>query len=208
MAVAYGFDKLSIRKLNNLREPDETAKIHVIEGEADKGAPVTMEITGLTKEAVKVFGGNIEYFVVRKGVGDVAANFGILDLPTEVEQEIYGYEIVEEGIDGIGKDTESPFVAAFCESEDMQGAPVAYAILAGTLTTDGFSIETKTDEDFTPEPGETVMSAVSRKVKVDTKEKEFHVMRAFGSTAVEKLRTIVLGAPVTEGEDEPIEEEE
>ncbi|GGI64743.1 phage tail protein [Enterococcus alcedinis] len=200
MAVAYGFKSLSIRALDKNRQPSTTAPIHVIKGDPEKGAPVTMELTGLTKEAVKVFGGNIEYFVVRKGVGAVAANFGLLDLPTKIEQEIYGYEIVKEGIDGIGNNTEAPFVAAFCESEDMKGEPVAYAILAGTLTTDGFSIATKTDEDFTPEPGETVMSAVSRKVTVETEEKEFHVMRAFGSASVEELRTIVLGAPLTGGE--------
>lgn len=200
MAVAYGFKRLSIRVLDENRQPSTTAPIHVIKGDPQKGAPVTMELTGLTKEAVKVFGGNIEYFVVRKGVGAVAANFGLLDLPTKIEQEIYGYEIVKEGIDGIGNNTEAPFVAAFCESEDMKGEPVAYAILAGTLTTDGFSIATKTDEDFTPEPGETVMSAVSRKVTVETEEKEFHVMRAFGSASVEELRTIVLGAPLTGGE--------
>lgn len=200
MAVAYGFKSLSIRVLDENRQPSKTAPIHVIKGDPQKGAPVTMELTGLTKEAIKVFGGNIEYFVVRKGVGAVAANFGLLDLPTKIEQEIYGYELVKEGIDGIGNNTEAPFVAAFCESEDMTGEPVAYAILAGTLTTDGFSIATKTDEDFTPEPGETVMSAVSRKVTVETEEKEFHVMRAFGSASVEELRTIVLGAPLTGGE--------
>ena len=196
MATVYGFEKLSIRVLDEARKPDTTAKIHVIEGKPNEGAPVTMELTGLTKEAVKVFGGNIEYFVVRKGVGSVAANFGLLDLPTKIEQEIYGYEVVKEGIDGIGNNTEAPFVAAFCESEDMKGEPVAYAILAGTLTSDGFSIATKTDEDFTPEPGETVMNVVSRKVTVAEEEKEFHVMRAFGSAAVEELRTIVLGAPL------------
>lgn len=201
MATVYGFKQLSIRKLTDALAPDTTSEIHVIKGAKTEGAPVTMEISGLSKEAQKVFGADIEYFSIRKGVGNVAANFGLLDLPTAVEQEILGYETLDEGIDGIGKETEAPFVAAFCESEDMQGEPVAFAILAGTFSTDAYSLSTKTDEDFTPEPGEYVLSAISRKVTVEpADEKEFHVLRAFGSTAVEKLRTIVLGAPLTGGE--------
>lgn len=202
MPNTYGFDKLSLRKLKNDKTPDETAAIHVIEGEAEKGAPVTVEITGLAKEAVKVFGGDIEYFVARKGVGQVAANFGLLDLPPKVEQEVLGYTLMGEGIDGIGDETEAPYFAAFCESEDLYGKPVAFALTCGTFSTDGFSLATKNDEDFTPEPGEYVHSCMSRKIVVDSEEKYFHVMRAFGEAAVTKLKTAVLGTAPSDGGEE------
>lgn len=193
MAQTYGFDKLSIRKLKDDKTPDTTSDIIVIEGEAKKGAPVTMEITGLTKDAVKVFGGNIEYFVVRKGVGNVAANFGLLDLPVAAEQELLGYNLMGEGIDGIGEETEAPYVAAFCESEDLYGEPVAFALTCGTFSRDGISLATKTDETFTPEPGEYVQTCLSRSIEIDEGEKKFHVMRAFGESAVAKLKTAILG---------------
>lgn len=197
MAQTYGFDKLSIRVLKENREPDTSKAIHVIEGEAKKGAPVTMEITGLTKEAVKVWGGNVEYFIVRKGVGAVAANFGILDLPTEVEDELLGYLKMADGIAGIGNNTEAPYAAAFMEAEDLYGTPVAFALTAGTFNNDGFSLATKTDEDFTPEPGEYVYTAMSRKITIETKAEQLHVLRATGKEAVEKLKTIILGDPQT-----------
>ncbi|MDT2814370.1 phage tail protein [Vagococcus carniphilus] len=198
MSETYGFDKLSIRKLTTKREPDETAKVHVIEGTATEGAPVTMEITGLTKEAVKVWGGDVEYFTIRKGVGAVAANFGLLDVPSAVDQEILGYLEMAEGIDAIGNDSEAPYVAVVAESEDLNsGAPVAFGIVSGTFGKDGFSLATKTDEDFTPEPGEYVLTAVSRKVKIEEKEKQVHVLRAFGDAAVKKMKEAVLGKETT-----------
>ncbi len=198
MSETYGFEKLSIRKLTDSRKPDTTAKIHVIEGETKKGAPVTMEITGLKKEGVKVWGGNLEYFTVRKGVGEVAANYGLLDLPYEVEQELLGYIKMDEGIDAIGENTEAPYVATVAESEDFStGEPVAFAVVAGTFSKDGLSLATKTDGDFTPEPGEYVLSAVSREVTFETQTERVHVLRAFGDSAVTKLKKVVLGEPNT-----------
>lgn len=197
MSEVYGFKRLSVRKLDIKREPDKKSKIHVIEGNATEGAPVTMEITGLTKEGVKVWGGDLEYFTIRKGVGAVAANYGLLDVPTEIEQELLGYIVMGKGLDAIGNNSEAPYVAAVAESEDLNtGAPVAFAVVSGTFSKDGFSLATKNDEDFSPEPGEYVLTAVSRKIKIEEKEEQIHVLRAFGAEAVAKLKTVVLGDPV------------
>lgn len=189
----YGFDKLSVRKLTTELEPDTAAEIHVLEGKQKEGGPTAFDLTGLSKEAVKVFAGNVEYYLARKGTGSVAANFGLLDVPAEVEQEILGLIKMAEGIDGFGDETEPPYMAAVAEAEDLYGEPVAFAMVAGSFNRDGFSLATKNDEDFTPEAGEYVYNAISRKVKIDTNEKAVKVLRAFGEEAVTKMKTAVLG---------------
>lgn len=189
----YGFDKLSVRKLTTELEPDTAAEIHVLEGKQKEGGPTAFDLTGLSKEAVKVFAGNVEYYLARKGTGSVAANFGLLDVPVEVEQEILGLIKMAEGIDGFGDETEPPYMAAVAEAEDLYGEPVAFAMVAGSFNRDGFSLATKNDEDFTPEAGEYVYNAISRKVKIDTNEKAVKVLRAFGEEAVTKMKTAVLG---------------
>ncbi|MGJ0738267.1 phage tail protein [Enterococcus casseliflavus] len=193
----YGFDKLSVRKLTTALEPDTAAEIHVLEGKQKEGGPTAFDLTGLSKEAVKVFAGNVEYYLARKGTGSVAANFGLLDVPVEVEQEILGLIKMAESIDGFGDETEPPYMAAVAEAEDLYGEPVAFAMVAGSFNRDGFSLATKNDEDFTPEAGEYVYNAISRKVKIDTNEKTVKVLRAFGEEAVTKMKTAVLGEPVT-----------
>lgn len=189
----YGFDKLSVRKLTTELEPDTTTQVHVLEGKQKEGGPTAFDLTGLSKEAVKVFAGNVEYYLARKGTGSVAANFGLLDVPVEIEQEILGLIKMAEGIDGFGDETEPPYMAAVAEAEDLYGEPVAFAMVAGSFNRDGFSLATKNDEDFTPEAGEYVYNAISRKVKIDTNEKTVKVLRAFGTEAVTKMKTAVLG---------------
>ncbi|WP_430609690.1 phage tail protein [Enterococcus sp. DIV0876] len=192
----YGFDKLSVRKLSETLEPDTTAEIHVLEGKQKEGGPTAFDLTGLSKEAVKVFAGNVEYYLVRKGTGSVAANFGLLDVPVEIEQEILGLIKMAEKIDGFGDETEPPYMAAVAEAEDLYGEPVAFAMVAGSFNRDGFSLATKNDEDFTPEAGEYVYNAMSRKIKIDTVEKSVKVLRAWGEEAVASLKTAVLGEPI------------
>lgn len=188
----YGFEKLSVRVLKDDLTPGSTA-IKVIEGEKGKGATTSFDLTGLTKTPVKVFGSNIEYYISRKGTGEVAANFGLLDLDAETEGELLGFIEAAAGIQGIGEETEPPYVAAVAEAEDLYGEPVAFAMVAGTFSRDGFSLATKNDEDFTPEAGEYVYTAVSRKLTFGEEEKKYKVLRAFGSAAVAQLKTTVLG---------------
>jgi len=195
----YGFNKLSVRKLTTALEPDTTAKIHVLEGEQKKGGPTSFDLTGLSKEAVKVFAGNVEYYLARKGTGSVAANFGLLDLPVDVEQELLGLITfgTDSKIDGFGDETEPPYVAVVAEAEDLYGEPVAFAMVAGSFNRDGYSLATKNDEDFKPEAGEYVYNAITRKIQIDSKEKAVKVLRAWGTAAVDKMKTAVLGTETT-----------
>ncbi len=193
MAETYGFSKLSTRKLKEDLTPDETAEIHVLEGIPTKGGPTSFELTGLSKEAVKVYAGDREYYISAKGTGSVAANFGLLDVPNVIEQELLGLIVFKEGIDAFGDATEPPYTAVVAEAEDLYGEPVAFAIVAGKFNRDGYSMATKTDEDFTPEAGEYVHNAVSRNMTIGTVSKMVKVMRAYGTENVASLKAAVLG---------------
>lgn len=161
----YGFSKITIKKLDN--ELNRIAdKKYVIEGKPKQGAAASFEITGLTKEPSKVFGSNIAYYVARKGHGDIAANLGILDIPAVIDHEILGHTKASETskVYHIGEDTEPPYYAVLIESEDLYGEKIGFGMYAGTFSSDGVKGETLNDDDFTPEPGEYVYSAVSRQI--------------------------------------------
>ena len=61
MSETYGFSKVSSRVLKSDLTPDTTKEIRVMEGVPTEGGPTSFELTGLSKEAVKVFAGNREY---------------------------------------------------------------------------------------------------------------------------------------------------
>lgn len=161
----YGFDSITIQQLDNELKPISGKQIK-IDGTPKKGAAASFEITGLTKEPVKVFGSNIAYFLARKGHGQVVANFGILDVPATLEHEMMGHTKFEE--DGkvyhVGENTEPPYYAVLVESKDLYGENIGFGLYAGTFSRDGYSGETLNDDDFTPEPGEYVFTAISKKI--------------------------------------------
>lgn len=193
MAETYGFSTVSTRVLKTDLTPDTSKDIRVLKGVPTEGGPTSFDLTGLSKEVQKVFAGDREYWISAKGTGTVAANFGLLDVPVEIEQELLGLVIMQEGIDGFGDDTEPPYTAAVVESEDLYGEPVAFAMLAGKFNRDGYSLATKTDAEFTPEAGEYVYNAVSREITMGENTKMLKVLRAFGAANVESLKTTVLG---------------
>jgi phi13 family phage major tail protein len=197
MPETYGFNKLSTRVLKKDLTPDTTKKIRVLEGVQEEGGPVSFDLTGLAKDAVKVFAGDREYYLASKGVGAAAGNFGVLDVPAEIEAEWLGLVQMKEGIDGFGDKTDPPYVAVFAESETLSGEAIAWALVAGKFNRDGFSLATKTDEDFTPEPGEYVHNAVTREITVGDKTEKMKVLRAVGTANVEALKTAVLGEATT-----------
>lgn len=193
MSETYGFSKVSTRVLKSGLTPDIAKPIRVMEGVPTKGGPTSFELTGLSKEAVKVFAGNREYYISAKGTGSVAANFGLLDVPAEIERELLGLISFGEGIDAFGENTEPPYIAVVAESEDLStGEPM----VGGKFNRDGFSLATKNDEDFTPEAGEYVFNAVSRSITITDKTEMVKVMRAYGKANVESLKTVVLGTPL------------
>lgn len=196
----YGFKRLSTRVLKSDLTPDTTKEIRVLEGIQEEGGPVSFELTGLAKEAAKVFAGDREYYLAAKGVGAASGNFGVLDVPAEIEAEWLGLIKMKEGIVGFGDNTNPPYIAVFAESETLYGEPMAWALVAGKFNRDGYSLATKTDEDFTPEAGEYVHNAVSRKIKFGTEEEMVKVLQAIGEENVKELKTAVLGEASSKGE--------
>lgn len=161
----YGFDSMTIMQLNNDLKPIDGKQVK-IDGTPKKGATASFEITGLTKEPTKVFGSNISYFLARKGHGKIVANFGVLDIPAELEHEMLGH--TKFNADGkvyhVGESTEPPYYAVLIESKDLYGEEIGFGLYAGTFSRDNFSGKTLDDNDFTPEPGEYVFTAISKKI--------------------------------------------
>ena len=186
----YGFSRITIQQLDNELKP-VAGKKHVIDGKPKEGAAASFEITGLTKEPSKVFGSNIAYYVARKGHGDIAANLGILDVPSATEHEMLGHKKASEEskVYHIGEDTEPPYYAVLIESEDLYGEKIGFGMYAGTFSLDGVKGETLNDDDFTPEPGEYVYSAVSRQIN----GKKVTVGFADNSEALAELTTELFG---------------
>lgn len=199
MAESYGFSTVSTRVLKSDLTPNTTKEIHIMKGIPKQGGPTSFELTGLSKEVKKVFAGDREYWISAKGTGTVAANFGLLDVPVKIEQELLGLVTFGTGggIDGFGDATEPPYVAAVAEAEDLYGEPVAFAMLAGKFNRDGYSLATKTDEEFTPEAGEYVFNAITRDITIGEKTEKMKVLRAYGTDNVATLKTAVLGGAVT-----------
>lgn len=197
MAETYGFTKLSTRVLTKELEPDTTAKIRVLEGIQEEGGPVSFELSGLSKEASRVFAGDREYWLASKGVGAAAGNFGVLDVPTEIENEWLGLMVLGEGIEAFGDETNPPYIAVVAESETLSGEPMAWALAAGKFNRDGFSLATKTDEDFTPEAGEYVHNVVTREVTLGDDTKKVKVVRATGKENIANLKKAILGETTT-----------
>lgn len=155
-----GFKKMTIGVF------DENGKIpaanqFVIEGKQDKGATVSAEITGLSKEPSKVYGSDIAYYVSQKGTGDVSVNFGLLDLPEEVNDKILGYATNERKISFLGKDTEPPYCAVLLESSDLSGESAMLAVFKGRFSRESINLNTLTNDAFEPDAEEYVFAAVA-----------------------------------------------
>ncbi|WP_308902436.1 major tail protein [Latilactobacillus curvatus] len=135
----------------------------VLQGDKDKGATKTAEISGLAKDSVKVSGSNIAYYTSRKGVGDVKIDFGILDFPEKESDIVLGYKVDNDtGIAYIGNDTEAPFCSVMLESENIQGDIALLSVFSGTFTKEKISLKTEeVDKAFEPEEESYSFSAVS-----------------------------------------------
>ncbi|MEJ4209073.1 major tail protein [Enterococcus faecium] len=163
-----GFKKMTIGIFDSTGKIP-AANLYVIEGEQDKGATVSAEISGLSKEPSKVYGSNIAYYVSQKGTGDVSATFGLLDLPTEVNDKILGYKTDTNKISFLGEDTEPPYCAILMESDDLNGDTAMLAMFKGKFSRESINLNTTTNEAFEPEAEEYVFSAIANDVEGDAK---------------------------------------
>lgn len=157
-----GYNRCIIQVLDKELKPI-TGDRWVIEGEINKGAGTSFDITGLSKEATKVYGNNVPYLTMRKGTGNTIANLGFLDLPMECESVILGFKKSTNGVTHIGDETEPPYCAVLFESRGLDGEVLGFGMYAGSFSRDGYKAETLNDDDFTPEPGEYVYTPITKK---------------------------------------------
>lgn len=163
------------------------AKKYVVEGVQNEGATSSFEISGLSSEAVKVYGSDIAYYVVQDGVGDPALKLNLLDLPFDIENEVLGTLKKSEGLFLYGEATKAPNVAIMLESKALNGERVAVGIFCGKFSKDSMSGQTKEKNTPTPEPDEYTV-AISAKT-IDGKAQ--YVGQAIGDTAVSELETLL-----------------
>lgn len=161
---------------------------HVIEGGEGEGATVSAEISGLSSDPVKVYGSDVLYYVLQKGVGEVEADFGVLDMPPTVNDKILGYKTTVDTFAFIGEDTEPPYCAVVLESDTLSGGKAMLGMFKGKFRKESISLATKEGENVTPEAESYVFSAVACdragegkgqtvvKYIGDTKETEFKAL--------------------------------
>lgn len=145
-----GFESMTVRILDGQENAVLNTNLFTIEGKPDKGATQKVDIKGLAAETLKVFGSNIAYYVSRKGVGDVTADFEVLDLPFLVREVLLGYKKFG-GLVFIGSDTEAPYCSVLLKSEDLAGNPVYLGFFKGSFSAESFEAETRKEK--TSEPG-------------------------------------------------------
>ena len=153
-----GFKRMYIQPLTAENKAD--GDVIVIEGKQNQGATTTAEITGLSKEATKVAGSDVVYYISRKGVGDVKSDFGVLDMPIDAEDRILGHTVSESGISYIGSDTEAPYCSVLLESQDAEGDKAELGFFRGTFAKDKENLNTlDPSETYKPEAETYTFSA-------------------------------------------------
>jgi len=166
------------------------ANQYVVEGKQDQGATVSAEISGLSKEATKVYGSDIAYYISQRGTGDVSANFGLLDLPEKLNDLILGYKTNTAGISFLGEDSEPPYCAVLMESSDLNGETAMLSIFKGKFSREAINLNTTTNEAFEPEAEEYVFTAIANDQEGDAKGQS--VAKYFGdeTSAIEALTAL------------------
>lgn len=194
-----GFKRMKIQTFDADMKP--LGDLIVIEGKQDKGATTSAEISGLSKEPTKVAGSNIEYYISRKGVGDVKVEFGILDFPEDGSDRVLGYLPDENKLTYIGSKTEAPYCGVTMESETLAGDKVILGFLKGTFSRDKISAATLDPaETFKPEAEAYTYSSIAS--DAEGPQNGQNVVKYIGkdATAIAELEKEVLGVKVpTEG---------
>ncbi|MBC1233627.1 major tail protein [Listeria booriae] len=139
-----------------------TGKKHTVEGNQDEGATTEAQITGLSSEAVKVFGSDKAYFVSQKGLGDLKLELSVLDTPVEMRNDVLGWvKDDKKGFTVVGDHTTPPYTATLLESTNAKGVPVAFALFKGRYAMDELGLKTKEEGAFEPEAEKMTMNCVS-----------------------------------------------
>lgn len=138
--VLVGFKSMTVRILDK-NNPTEGTNLFTFEGKQDKGATLKADIKGLSPDVIKTYGSNIAYHVSRKGVGNVEADFELLDLRMLVLEKLMGYKKVD-NLGFIGEDTEAPYCSILLESEEPDGTSSYFGLFRGNFSKEELSAET------------------------------------------------------------------
>lgn len=158
--MLIGFKRLKIQTFDAEGAPK--GDLIVIEGNQDEGATQEATISGLSAEPTRVYGSNVAYYVSQKGTGEVSVALTLLDVPSEAEAKMMGYE-VDEALKAqfIGEDTEPPYCALMMESEDAKGNVAAFGFFKGKFSKGDISLKTKEGGAYTPESQTYTFSPVT-----------------------------------------------
>lgn len=173
---------------------DKTGKMKrqfVIQGDQDKGATVSAEISGLSKEPSKTYGSNIAYYVSQKGTGDVSVDFGFLDLVEEDSDEILGYKTTETGLSFIGEDTEPPYCSILLESQDLSGETALLGFFKGKFSKDAETLNTETNDAFEPEAQSYKYAAIANDKADESKGQTVVKYVGTDEAAITELKALV-----------------
>ncbi|MDN6626263.1 MAG: phage tail protein [Pisciglobus halotolerans] len=163
----------------------------VVEGKTGEGATVSAEIEGLDSEAVKVYGSNIPYYVLKKGTGDVSVNLGLLDLLETVNDKILGYKLDDvNGFAFIGEDTEPPYCSIMLESETMDGKRAMLGLLKGKFGRGGYAMNTTEGENPEPDADEYTFSCIASDREGDSNGQT--VVKYMGGDKEDEFEELVL----------------
>lgn len=196
--MLIGFKRAKIQPFKADGTPD--GELIVIEGKADEGATQEASITGLSPEAVKVWGSDVAYYVSQKGTGDISMTLKLLDMPADSEDRILGYQVDEEmGATFAGESTEPPYCAVTLESSDAKGNVAMFGFFKGKFSRGDLAMKSKEGASFTPEGVQYNYSVVAS--DKNDKSKGNSMVKFLGTeekkTAVE---TLVLGNANTPAE--------
>lgn len=180
-----GYESMEIAVLDDQQKVVPN-KRWVIKGKTNEGATSSANITGLSREPKNSYGSNVPYYIDAKGHGDVNIDFGILDIPDEIEHEILGRDKGTDGIYYIGDATNPPECAVLLRSEDLQGNPVALGFFVGKFTRDAINLETTKKESSEIEPDSFKYQAAPK--EIDGKKRTVGIAKS--SETVTKLRAI------------------
>lgn len=147
--MLIGFKRIKIQPLDE----SGTAKGDqiVVEGAENQGATQEATISGISPENVKVWGSDVPYYVSQKGTGDISVALTLLDLPSDKEAIIMGYEQDQEtGMMLIGENTEPPYCAVTLESSDAQGNVALIGFFKGKFRKGDVALKTKDGSSYTP----------------------------------------------------------
>lgn len=158
--MLIGFKRAKIQPLLEDGTPD--GKTIIVEGKADNGATQEANITGVSPEAVKVWGSDVPYYVSQKGTGDISMKLKLLDMPSDEEDRILGYKKDSElGAQFVGENTEPPYCAVTLESSDALGNVAMFGFFKGKFSRGDLVLKSKEGTSFTPDGVEYTYSVVA-----------------------------------------------